>query len=84
MLCVGYLSHSCQEALRVEEACHPEAVGPPFKDPSLELSVPLKQLREPEPQGAGGPRCLKRQTTARTKHYNTILKTVSHMDQRGQ
>lgn len=53
-----YLSHGCQEALWVEEACHPEAVGPPFKDPSLELTVPLKQLCEPEPQGAGGPRCL--------------------------
>lgn len=50
------LSHGCQEALRVEETCHPEAVGSPFKDPGLELTVPLKQLCEPEPQGAGGPR----------------------------
>ena len=54
----SYLSHGCQETLRVKEARHPEAVGTPLKDPRLELSVPLQQLCEPEPQGAGGPRRL--------------------------
>lgn len=37
-----YLSHGCQEALWVEEACHPEAFGLPFKDPSPELSIAIK------------------------------------------
>lgn len=56
-----YLSHGCQEALWVEEACHPEAVGTPFKDPSPELPVPIEQFCEPEAQSAGDPRSLQNQ-----------------------
>lgn len=78
--CRAYLSHGCQEALRVEEACHPEAVGPPFKDPSLELPVPLKQLCEPKPQGAGGPRCLKNKDKQR--HEQNI--TTQHRKLKSQ
>lgn len=55
-----YLSHGCQEALWVEKACHPEAVGTPFKDPSPELPVSIKQFCEPEAQGAGDPRPLQK------------------------
>ena len=46
----SYLSHGCEESLRVEESRHPEGVGPPVKAPGVKLLVPVKQLGEPEPQ----------------------------------
>lgn len=48
-MCHLYLSHGGQEALWVKEPCHPETVGPSFKDPRLELTVPIQQLSKPEP-----------------------------------
>ena len=44
------LSHGCQEALRIEEASHPEHVRPGLEDPAGELAVPLQQFCEPESQ----------------------------------
>lgn len=44
------LSHSSEEALRVEETSHPEHVGTPMLNPASELSVSLQQFRVPEPE----------------------------------
>ena len=43
-----FLTHGCQEALRVEEASHPEDIGPSLKDPGKELAITLQQFSEPE------------------------------------
>lgn len=58
-VCVGHLSHGCKEALWVEEACHPEAVGTSLEDPGLKLTVSLQKLGEPEAKSTGGPGGLK-------------------------
>ena len=42
------LPHGRDEALGVEEAGHPEAVGPALEDPAAELGVSLQQLCVPE------------------------------------
>lgn len=43
------LSHSSEEALRVEEACHPEHIRATVENPCGELAVSFQELREPEP-----------------------------------
>ena len=45
-----FLSHSSEEALRVEEASHPEHIRATIENPSGELTVSFQELREPEPQ----------------------------------
>ena len=55
---VTHLSHGGEEALRVEEARHPEGVGTAVEAPAVELVVSLDQLREPEAQRARVPRDL--------------------------
>lgn len=52
---VTHLSHSCQEALWVEEACHPKTVGSSLKNPRVELPVTLQQLCEPKSQCGRSP-----------------------------
>lgn len=50
ILVVKYLSHGGEEALGVEEACHPEDVGTAMLHPAAELCISLQQLCVPEPQ----------------------------------
>ena len=52
------LPHGSEEALRVEETSHPEHVGSPSEDPSMELGIPLQKFSKPEPKSGGLPRHL--------------------------
>ena len=52
------LPHGRDEALRVEEAGHPEAVGSTLKHPATELSVSLQQLSVPKTNRGRVPRHL--------------------------
>ena len=51
MRACDFLSHGREEALRVEEACHPKHIRTTVENPGEELSVSFKELREPESQG---------------------------------
>ncbi len=42
------LFHGCEEALRVEEAGHPENVGLALEQPGVELGVAVQEIREPK------------------------------------
>ena len=55
------LAHRRQEALRVEEARHPADLRPAVEQPPAQLSVPLQQVRVPEPERRRLPRYLHRQ-----------------------
>ena len=54
----NFLPHGRQETLGVKEPGHPEYVGAGIEYPLAELSVPLQELSEPEPQRGGFPRHL--------------------------
>lgn len=55
-MCPGHLlSHSSEEALRVEETRHPEDIGAGSEDPLGELTIALYKFCEPEAQCRGFP-----------------------------
>lgn len=53
--CTRLLLDGGEEALRVEEAAHPEALGPPAVQPAVQLLVPHQQARKPAAAAAGLP-----------------------------
>ena len=60
------LSHGCEEALRVEESCHPETGGSAIEQPGGKLSISVQQVGEPETKRSRRPGDLK----SRTYGYN--------------
>ena len=70
------LPHGGEEALWVEETSHPEHVGSPGEDPSMELSIPLQQFSEPETKSGGLPRHLHTNNERGREHLSDVNYTV--------
>ena len=72
----AYLSHSCEEALWIEESCHPECVRSTIEAPCVELGVFLDQLSEPETQCAGlpGDLCTQKRVLHKVGNFRNVFK----------
>ena len=75
------LSHGCEEALRVEESCHPETGGSAIEQPGGKLSISVQQVGEPETKRSRRPRDLKSRTYGynQTQQKTTIRKVQIKM-----
>ena len=70
------LSHGCEEALRVEESCHPETGGSAIEQPGGKLSISIQQIGEPETKRSRRPGDLK----SRTDEYNQTQQKLAIRD----